>query len=134
MRILISMVTVVLALGAAAQTPGPITTNPLPEPIQKRGLSVEIKDLAFLPDTRGIRPADQDTNPAGRARINYVRDLPDGRRFVNDSRGLLYVLDKDNRPTVYANVAAVYPNGAYTALAGGFTGFALHPEFARNGL
>ena len=134
MRILITIVLVSLALGAAPQIPGPITSNPIAAPIEKRGLMVEIKDLAVLPDTRGMRPPNEDTNPAGRARINYVRDLTDGRRFVNDSRGLLYVLDKDNKPIVYANVAAVYPNGAYTALAGGFTGFAFHPEFARNGL
>lgn len=111
MRILTAIVMVSLALGAAAQSPGPITTNPIAAPIEKRGLMVEIKDLARLPDTRGLRPANQDVNPAGRARINYVRDLADGRRFVNDSRGLLYVLDQDNRPAVYANVAAVYPNG-----------------------
>src|SRR4029453_10184305 len=134
MRISIAIIIVSVALVAAAQSPAPITTNPLPAPIEKRGLTVEIKDLVRLPDTRSMRPADQDVNPAGRARINYVRDLPDGRRFVNDSRGLLYVLDQDNQPNVYANVAAVYPNGAYTALAGGFTGFAFHPEFARNGL
>jgi hypothetical protein len=134
MRILIAIVIVSAALAGAAQSPAPITTNPLPAPIEKRGLSVEIKDVVRLPDTRGMRPADQDVNPAGRARINYVRDLPDGRRFVNDSRGLLYLLDKNNQPTVYANVAEVYPNGAYTALAGGFTGFAFHPEFAKNGL
>jgi hypothetical protein len=134
MRMMIAIVIVSAALGAAAQTQVPITTNPLAAPIEKRGLMVEIKDVVRLPDTRGMRPANQDTNPAGRARINYVRDLPDGRRFVNDSRGLLYVLDKDNQPIIYANVAAVYPNGAYTALAGGFTGFAFHPEFAKNGL
>jgi hypothetical protein len=54
-----------------------------------------------------MRPANQDVNPAGRARINYVRDLPDGRRFVNDSQGLLYVLNPDNQPTVYANRRSV---------------------------
>jgi hypothetical protein len=129
-----AIVIVSLALAASAQSPGPITTNPLTAPIEKGGLRVEIKDLVRLPDTREMRPANQDVNPAGRARINYVRDLPDGRRFVNDSRGLLYVLNADNQPIVYANIAAVYPNGAYTALAGGFTGFAFHPEFARNGL
>ena len=134
MRFLITIVIGSLALGAAAQVTGPITSNPIAAPIEKRGLSVEIRDLARLPDTRAMRPASEDTNPQGRARINYVRDLPDGRRFVNDSRGLLYVLDKENQPTLYANVAAVYPNGAYTALAGGFTGFAFHPEFAKNGL
>ena len=29
---------------------------------------------------------------AGWARISFVRDAPDGRRFVNDSRGFLYLL------------------------------------------
>ena len=35
--------------------------------------------------------------PAGWARINFVRELPDGRRFVNDSRGLLYLIDRNGR-------------------------------------
>jgi hypothetical protein len=34
-----------------------------------------------------MRPLDQDVNPAGWARVQFVRDLPDGRRFANDSRG-----------------------------------------------
>jgi hypothetical protein len=85
----------------AADTP--ITSNPIPEPIVKRGIAVEVIDLARLPDTRGIRPADQDVKPAGWARINYVRDLPDGRRFANDSRGFLYRIDSSNQPHVYAN-------------------------------
>src|SRR5688572_17776077 len=59
-----------------------ITINPIPAPIAKRGLAVEIKDVVRLPDTRGIRSADQDVNPAGWARVSYVRDLPDGRRFA----------------------------------------------------
>ena len=134
MRILTTLVIVLAVLGAAAQSPVPITSNPLAAPIEKRGLAVEITDLARLPDTRGMRPANQDVTPAGRARINNVRDLADGRRFVNDSRGLLYVLDRNNQPSLYVNVAAVFPNGAYTALAGGFTGFAFHPEFAKSGL
>ena len=99
----------------------------------KRGLAVEIKDLVRLPDTRGIRPADQDVSPAGWARISYVRDLPDGRRFVNDSRGFLYVIGPDNQPQVYANVAAVFPNAVYNRLESGFIGFVFHPEFVRNG-
>ena len=47
-----------------------------------------------LPETRGLRPADQDVKPAGWARVSFVRDLPDGRRFANDSRGFLYLLDR----------------------------------------
>ncbi len=49
-----------------------------------------------------IRPADQDVSPSGWARVSYVRDLPDGRRFANDSRGFLYLIDSNNQPHVYA--------------------------------
>ncbi len=111
-----------------------ITTNPIPARIVKRGLAVEVKDLVRLPDTRGIRPADQDVSPAGWARLSYVRDLPDGRRFANDSRGFLYLIGSNNQPQVYANVAAVFPNAVYNRLESGFIGFVFHPEFARNGL
>ncbi len=38
----------------------PITSNPIPDPIVKRGIAVEVKDVARLPDTRGLRPPDQD--------------------------------------------------------------------------
>jgi Glucose / Sorbosone dehydrogenase len=109
-------------------------TNPLPAPVEKRGLMVEIADLVRLPDTRGLRPAEQDVTPAGWARINFVRDLPDGRRFVNDSRGFLYLLDRNNQPSVYATVGATFPLAVYNRLESGFIGFEFHPEFARNGL
>src|SRR5579863_3278150 len=107
MRTRMLLVTIPLfALWTAGAADAPITSNPIPEPIVKRGLAVEVKDLVRLPDTRGLRPADQDVVPAGWARVSYVRDLPDGRRFANDSRGFLYLLDKNNQPTVYADVAA----------------------------
>src|SRR6476646_1395776 len=111
-----------------------ITSNPIPAPITKRGLAVEVKDLVRLPDTRGMRPADQDVNPAGWARVSYVRDLPDGRRFVNDSRGILYLIRPNSQPQIYANVAETFPNAVYNRLESGFIGFVFHPEFARNGL
>ena len=82
---------------------------------------------ACVPPIRTCRP------PAGRASA-IVRDLPDGRRFANDSRGFLYLLDPNNQPQVYANVAAAFPNAIYNRLESGFIGFAFHPEFARNGL
>jgi hypothetical protein len=109
-------------------------TDPLP-PVVKRGLGVEIRDVVRLPDTRGLRPADQDVVPAGWARVSFVRDLPDGRRFANDSRGLLYLLDRNNnQPSVYANVGAAFPFAVYNRLESGFIGFDFHPDFARNGL
>jgi len=121
----------ILAVGAAE---GQITSNPIPEPIVKRGLAVEVKDLARLPDTRELRPADQDVAPGAWARVSYVRDLPDGRRFANDSRGFLYLIDANNQPHIYADMGAAFPNGVYTRLESGFIGFVFHPEFAANGL
>src|SRR5687768_16688150 len=131
MRISLALVaTVAVGVGAAQQAQ---VTDPLPS-IVKRGLSVEIRDVVRLPQTRGLRPADQDVNPAGWARVSYVRDLPDGRRFANDSRGFLYLLDADNRTSVYANVGEAFPLSVYNRLASGFIGFEFHPEFAKNGL
>ena len=123
-----------LAFGLTGPAPAQITSNPIAEPIVKRGIAVEIKDLVRLPDTRGIRPAEQDVMPAGWARVSYVRDLPDGRRFANDSRGFLYLIDANNQPHVYADVAAAFPRGVYNRLESGFIGFVFHPEFATNGL
>jgi hypothetical protein len=134
-RRLIPLVAVLLlAIATARVIQAQITSNPIPAPILKRGLAVEIRDLVRLPQTRGVRPADQDVNPAGWARVSYVRDLPDGRRFANDSRGFLYLIGSDNEPRVYANVAAVFPHAVYNRLESGFIGFVFHPEFARNGL
>src|SRR5207344_159158 len=98
-----------LALSAATAAQAQITENPLPEPIQKRGIVVEIRDVVRLPDTSKLRPVDQDVTPTGWARVSFVRDLPDGRRFANDSRGFLYLVEGGNPPMVYANVGAAFP-------------------------
>src|SRR5918996_2518145 len=92
------VIVLLMVLCAVRMIAAQITSNPIPAPITKRGLQVEIKDLVRLPDTRGMRSLDQDVNPAGWARISYVRDLPDGRRFVNDQRGVLYILDSKTQP------------------------------------
>ena len=121
------------AICAAHAADPPITSNPIPTPIEKRGLAVEVKDLVRLPDSRGSHGTD-DVMPSGWARVSYVKDLPDGRRFANDSRGMLYQLDANNQPHVYADVSAAFPYGVYNRLESGFIGFAFHPEFAKNGL
>src|SRR5262249_19818356 len=128
------IIVLLLAIWTARAIKAQITNNPIPEPIVKRGIAVEIKDLVRLPDTRGRLPAEQDVSPAGWARVSYVRDLPDGRRFANDSRGFLYVLDASNQIHVYANVADAFPYAVYNRLESGFIGFVFQPEFARNGL
>jgi hypothetical protein len=109
-------------------------TDPIPARIVKRGLSVEIKDVVRLPDTRGVRPPDQDVVPAGWARVSFIRDAPDGRRFVNDSRGFLYLLDRNNQLSLYADIGAALQHVVYNRLESGFIAFAFHPDFARNGL
>jgi hypothetical protein len=126
-------VAALLALGAAVVLSAQMA-DPLPAHVEKRGLMAQVRDVVRLPDTRGLRPPDQDVNPAGSARVSFVRDLADGRRFVNDSRGFLYRLDADNRPAVYADVGAAFPYAIYNRLESGFIGFDFHPEFAKNGL
>ena len=135
MRVLVTVAILTAVAAVWAQVGNDaITSNPIPAPITKRGLAVEIKDVVRLPETRGMRPANQDVSPAGWARLSFVRDLPDGRRFANDSRGFLYQISADNQPRVYANVAEAFPNAIYNRLESGFIGFAFHPDFARNGL
>ena len=132
MRILAPLVIVVSALAATAgAVPVQITENPLPEPVEMRGLEVEVRQLVRLPETQGSLPPDRDA--AGYARVSFVRDAPDGRRFVNDSRGYLYLMDEDNRLTLYSDVADAFPFAAYNRLESGFIGFDFHPEFEDNG-
>jgi hypothetical protein len=59
------VIVLLLAIGTAGALDAQITSNPIPAPIVKRGISVEVKDLVRLPDTRGIRPAAQDVSPCG---------------------------------------------------------------------
>jgi hypothetical protein len=108
--------------------------DPIPEPVRPRGLRVAVSDVARLPDTRGLRAASEDIAPAAWARVSFVRELPDGRRFANDSRGRLYVLEGGTLPKVYLDLAAVFPLGFYRSLQSGFIAFTFHPEFDRNGL
>src|SRR4051794_26031264 len=108
-----------VALSFAAVISGQITENPIPAPVEKRGVAVEIKDVVRLPDSRAFRSLDQDVAPAGWARPNYVRDLPDGRRFANDSRGRLYLIDRNSQISIYADVAGAFPNAVYNRLVSG---------------
>ncbi len=122
-----------LAFLAAQDAPAQIT-DPLPDPVAKRGLEVEIQDVVRLPRTLGSLHASQDVNPAGWARVSFVRDAQDGRRFTNDQRGYLYQLHEDGELTLYADFAAAFPLAVYNRLESGFIGFGFHPEFADNGL
>ena len=134
MRPRLPLIVIVVVAAAVSGVHAQITSNPIPAPVEKRGLMVEITDLVRLPDTRPMLKPDQDVNPAGWARLSFVRDLPDGRRFANDSRGLMYLLDSKNQPSVYTSIVPVFPHAIYNRLESGFIGFDFHPEFAKNGL
>jgi hypothetical protein len=134
MHIWTPLVVIVLLTLLPARAVDAQIADPLPTSIDKRGLMVEIRDVVRLPKTLGLLHADQDVDPAGWARVSFVRDAPDGRRFANDSRGFLYLLDGNSEPSVYADVAAAFPQTIYNRLESGFIGFDFHPEFAQNGL
>lgn len=129
------VISALLPLCFAAALRAQITSNPLPAPVEKRELAVEIRDVVRLPQTRGLLPPEQDVNPAGWARVSFVRDIADGRRFANDSRGILYLLDRrSNEPSVYLDIRPLFPHAIYSRLESGLIGFDFHPDFARNGL
>ena len=125
---------ITVALLALTQLTIAQVRDPLPDPIEKRGLTVRIDDVVRLPRTLGQLHASQDVNPAGWARVSFVRDAPDGRRFANDQRGYLYLLHEGDEPTLYADFAAAFPRAVYNRLESGFVGFGFHPEFPENGL
>src|SRR4029078_11333393 len=100
MRLVVATALALLALLVARPLVGQITSNPIPAAIEKRARAFEIRDVVRLPDTRGLRPLDQDVSPSGWARVSFVRDLPDGRRFANDSRGFLYLIPHAHQPHV----------------------------------
>ncbi len=109
---------VAVAVGALA--------GALTGPITDEGLSVEIEDVLQLPATAASPPL---------ARVNVLREAPDGsgRIFVNDLRGPLYVLDGPALHT-YLDLAVELPLRTSPNIGTGFASFALHPDFASNGL
>ena len=72
MRKLVRPVAIFLGLVVAGTTHGQID-DPIPEPVSKRGLAVQIQDLVRLPDSSGLDPA-RERGPVGWARVSYVRD------------------------------------------------------------
>lgn len=112
--------------------------NPIPTPIVKQGLRVEIQDLVQMPSTQGTSGGKPDHSPGARARINFLHKSPDGRLFVNDLRGQLYTLDSNFAPQLFVDLDAanggagsIFPAMRFNnGLAAGFISFEFHPEFA----
>jgi hypothetical protein len=141
-----SRIAIVGAVVSAAllQHPAPSRAqlnNPIPQPITKQGLRVEIHDLVQMPSTQGTLGGKGDHSPGARARINFLEQSPDGRRFTNDLRGQLYTLDANHQPQLYVDLDAANGGGGSifpamqfnNGLAAGFISFEFHPGFSTIG-
>ena len=101
-------------------------SDPIPNPIVKSGLAVQIEDFVQVPPSSGSPPL---------ARILLLKHSRDntGRLFVNDILGKLYVIN-GGIITTYLDLASLHPNFFGTApFANGFISFAFHPDFSTNG-
>lgn len=109
-----------------------ITKNPIPSLIEKSKLSVGLEEIVKIPDS-GRK---EDENKAARLNLLISPGDGSGRLFVNDMRGKLYVI-VDRTATVYMDVKSKSLVGkGFHDQSGqqGFSYFAFHPEFAKNGI
>src|SRR6187549_90082 len=115
-------------------------TNPIPTPVVKGSVRIQINNLVQMPATAATL-GKPDNSPSARARINFLRESPDGRLFVNDLRGQLYTLDANNQPQLYLDIdsanggaESIFPATYYDqGLAAGFVSFNFDPSFLTNG-
>jgi hypothetical protein len=106
---------------------GATWAGPLTGPVLDAGQVVVVEDVIQLPFSSGSRP---------HARLNVLQLAPDGsgRIFVSDLNGPFYVIDGATVST-YLDFGLLFANlKTSPGLASGFVSFALHPEFASNGL
>jgi glucose/arabinose dehydrogenase len=107
-----------------------ITKNPIPEAIEKSKLSVGLEEVVKIPDSG----RDKDKNKAARLNLLIPPGDGSGRSFVNDMRGKLYVI-LDRTASVYMDVKSLVGKGFHDQSGQqGFSYFAFHPEFAKNGI
>lgn len=137
----------VVAAPADAQPPGPTPepptqpapgeaiTDPIPEDPIPAELGLVLTELAQLPKSAPIPPS-TDPRLDRWARINYLREAPDGsgRQFVPDLNGKLYVID-GGPPQLYLDVAGAFAAEFWSGrgLGSGFGFVTFHPDFAENG-
>ena len=128
-------VVAILTLGTTVSLVGQITSNPLPAPIEKGTLAVQIRDLVRLPDTRGLRPAGSGRVAgrmgAGQLRARSARRPPIRQRLA---RLPVSASTRTTSRTSMRTSPTRFRCAIYNRLESGFIAFAFHPEFARNGL
>src|SRR3954447_10183299 len=130
-----------VCLLSASTASAQLVTNPIPAPIVKGSVRIRINNLVQMPATLALNGAKPDNSSSARARINFLRESPDGRLFVNDLRGQLYTLDANNQSHLYLDIdtanggaGSTFPATYFTnGLAAGFISFNFDPNFLTNG-
>ncbi|GAA0951042.1 PQQ-dependent sugar dehydrogenase [Nonomuraea longicatena] len=116
-------------------TPGGPVADPIPEnPIQS-ALGLVLTEIAQFPRSEPV-PSPTDSRLRRHARINHLSQIADGRRFVPDLNGRLYVLPvAGGAPATYLDVRAAVGSNFFSGrgLGSGFGFVAFHPDFAANG-
>jgi len=113
---------------------GPIS-DPIPQAPIQSGLGLVLTEVTTFPRTNPV-PTPTDSRLRRDARINYLGQLADGRRYVPDLNGVLYTLPASSgTPTVYLDVRGRVGGNFFSGrgLGSGFGFVAFHPEFATNG-
>ncbi len=128
-RIAASLVVVLAAATAFAQTKGPVVANPFAAPIEATAgvVSVNFTEFAVIPDAAG-----------GEApRMMHLVDEPGTRTmFVSTMRGGLYSVSYDGKRVLeYLDInAPAWSIGVqFQGNERGFQSFAFHPQFAQAG-
>ena len=86
--------------------------------IAKGNIVVDLETFATIPNSSGAAP-----------RINVLRPSPDGRIFVNDQRGFLYLVSTDGATVTQYLSLATYVSLLQDNGERGFQSFAFHPDF-----
>lgn len=102
-------------------------SDPIPGNVPFGTMRIELTEFAQIPASSG--------GGTGHARINHLKPDGNGRLFVNDLRGRMYLVSEGNAD-VYLDLEAEVGNAFRDSpgLGTGFTSFAFHPEFATNGV
>ena len=99
-------------------------SDPIPQRVTFGGLILETELYVTMPPSSDGEP---------RGKLNVMRALPDGRKFVNDMRGTLYSFDR-GASTTYLDLRTSRADLIDSpGLGTGFHSFAFHPDFASNG-
>ena len=122
--------TVPRTASAAADVP---IQDPLPDPVPST-LGITVDEFAQFPKTEPV-PTPTDQRLIRHARINHLGELPDGRMYVPDLNGRMYLLGDDGVPHLYLDVGAAFApefiSGRGLGSGSGFITF--HPDFLSNG-